>query len=145
MVTYVRNLLLNGSRVFVLRHLLEWQWCCGFDWYLSCCLYLITEYGVADKSQKSKKWQPADLQLSLPIFPSYEGGNWVLVLLSGVSGKVCCYNLFYITLGYQFPHFPEINDHQKGHSIFKVFYWNVVQLCFNRSLIAFWMCSPAFK
>lgn len=82
------------------------------------------------------------LQLSLPIFPSYEGGNWVIVLLIGVSVKVCCFNLFHITLGYQLAQFPEISDHQKGHSIFKIFYCNVVQLCFSRSLITFWMCSP---
>lgn len=97
---------------------------------------------MSDKSQRDKKWQPAYLQLSVPIFTSYEGGDWVIILLTGVSGRECCYNLFYIMLGYQFLQFPEISDHQKGHSTFKVFYCNVVYLCFRTSLITFWMCSP---
>lgn len=47
-----------------------------------------------------------------------------------------------MTLDYQFQQFPEISNHQKGHSIFKVFYCNVVHLCFRTSFITFWMCSP---
>lgn len=81
MVTYVRSLCSSvGTEYLCLREPPEWKWCCGFGCrYLCCWWYFVTEYGVAGKNQKNKKWRSACLQLSLPILLLYGGGNWVML------------------------------------------------------------------
>lgn len=144
MLTYVRSLC---SSVTTESELSEWKWSCRFGCrYLCCCWYLSIEYGVTEKKQKNEKKKSAHLQFSSLILLLHEGGiYWVrvgyIVVFTGVSGKVCCYNLLHSKMGCQFQQFPEISEHCEVHSALKVFHFKVGQLCFCRRCITLWMCS----
>lgn len=147
-------MLLSDNRVFVLMSarmkLVLWVWLYLYGY---CYHWIVVSMPVASirvlnitvafKNLKKKKWQPACLQLSLPVLLWYEGGNCLYCPPDRSFRKSVVVQSVAQRAGLSVPA-VYWNKWSLQCRLFKVFYCNVGQLCFwENSLltIRYWLAT----